>query len=131
MLQTGANGASSRELQMAPKNRFHAVFFKKIMDSSLHIFTLFPSPFCLKCIEFTARTYKFKNLAAGSLVCSAKTGVNSPYFPSKNLYVPCSLLHIKTLGKPRRLVLLGAFVNKNTSEYTFLVDRVALFFYLF
>jgi hypothetical protein len=31
--------------------------------------------------------------------------------------VPCSLLHIDALGKPRRLGLLGASVNKN--EYIF------------
>ena len=31
-----------------------------------------------------------------------------------NVYVPCcSLLHIDALGKPRRLGLLGASVNKN------------------
>ena len=27
--------------------------------------------------------------------------------------MPCSLLHIEALGKPRRLGLLGASVNKN------------------
>ena len=41
-----------------------AVFFNKIMDLSLPIFTLFSSePFCMECIEFTTRTYNFKNLA--------------------------------------------------------------------
>jgi hypothetical protein len=59
----GANGASGQELQIAPKNRFHTNFFEKIMDLSLPIFTLFSSPFCMKCIEFTTRTYNFKNLA--------------------------------------------------------------------
>jgi hypothetical protein len=28
----GANGASGQELQIAPKNRFRANFFEKIMD---------------------------------------------------------------------------------------------------
>jgi hypothetical protein len=37
----------------------------------------------MKCIEFTTRTYNFKNLAVGSLIWSAKTGVNSSYFPQK------------------------------------------------
>jgi hypothetical protein len=46
------------------------VFFEKIMDLSLPIFTLFSSPFCMKCIAFTTRTYNFKNLAVGS-VCVA------------------------------------------------------------
>ena len=32
--------------------------------------------------------------------------------------MPCSLLHIDALGKPRRLGLLGASVNKN--KYIFL-----------
>jgi hypothetical protein len=27
VLQMGANGASGRELQIAPKNRFHTIFF--------------------------------------------------------------------------------------------------------
>ena len=39
--------------------------------------------------------------------------------------MPCSLLHIDALGKPRRLGLLGASVNKN--KYIFLVDRRAFF----
>ena len=39
--------------------------------------------------------------------------------------MPCSLLHIEALGKPRRLGLLGASVNKN--KYIFLVDLVAHF----
>ena len=34
----GANGASGQELQIAPKNRFRADFFEKIMDLSLLIF---------------------------------------------------------------------------------------------
>jgi hypothetical protein len=33
--------------------------------------------------------------------------------------VPCSLLHIDALGKPRRLGLLGASVNKNKYIYIF------------
>jgi hypothetical protein len=54
-----------------------AEFFEKIMDLSLPIFTLFSSePFCMECIEFTTRTYNFKNLAEGSLIWSAKPGVN-------------------------------------------------------
>jgi hypothetical protein len=36
------------------------------MDLSLLIFTLFSSPFCMKSIEFTTRTYNFKNWAVGS-----------------------------------------------------------------
>jgi hypothetical protein len=43
--------------------------------------------------------------------------------------VPCSLLHIEALGKPRRLGLLGASVNKN--KYIFLVDLVAHFLKLY
>ena len=31
--------------------------------------------------------------------------------------MPCSLLHIDALGKPRRLGLLGASVNKNKYIY--------------
>jgi hypothetical protein len=41
---------------------------------------LFSSPFCMKCIGFTTRTYSFKNLYVGLFVWSAKTGVNSSYF---------------------------------------------------
>ena len=70
VLQMGANGASGQELQIAPKNRFRANFLKKIMDLSLLIFTLFSSPFCMKCIELTTRTYNFKDLAVG-WVCVA------------------------------------------------------------
>jgi hypothetical protein len=43
--------------------------------------------------------------------------------------VSCSLLHIDALGKPRRLGLLGASVNKN--KYLFLVDLVAHFLKLY
>ena len=32
------------------------------MDLSLPIFTLETYRFCMKCIEFTTRTYNFKNL---------------------------------------------------------------------
>ena len=62
VLQMGANGASGQELQIAPKNRFHTNFFEKIMDLSLPIFTLETYRFCMKCIEFTTRTYNFNNL---------------------------------------------------------------------
>ena len=61
----GANGASGQELQIVPKNRFPANFFEKIMDLSPLIFNLFSSPFCMKCIEFTTRTYNFKKLDVG------------------------------------------------------------------
>jgi hypothetical protein len=71
----GANGAFGQELQIAPKNRFHTNFFEKIMDLSLPIFTLETCQFCMKCIEFTTRTYNFKNLAVGSLIWSAKPGL--------------------------------------------------------
>jgi hypothetical protein len=50
------------------------------MDLSLPIFTLFSSPFCMKCIGFTTRTYICEKFAIGSLIRSAKTGVNSSYF---------------------------------------------------
>jgi hypothetical protein len=86
------------------------------MDLSLLIFTLetYMCQFCMKCIEFTTRKYNFKILYVGSLIWSAKIGVKSSYFPRKfSTYVPCSLLHINALGKPRRLGLLGASVNKN------------------
>ena len=53
------------------------------MDLSLLIFTLETEQFCMKCIEFTTRTYNFKNLAVGSLIWGPKTGVNSSYFPQK------------------------------------------------
>ena len=53
------------------------------MDLSLLTFTLETYRFCMKCIEFPTRTYNFKNLAVGSLIWSAKTGVNSSYFPQK------------------------------------------------
>jgi hypothetical protein len=114
VLQMGANGASCQEPQIAPKNRFHTNFFDKIMELPLLIFTLETNRFCMKCIEFTVCTYNFKNLAVGSLIWGAKTGVNSSYFPQKfSTYVPCSLLHIDALDEPRRLGLLGASKNKN------------------
>ena len=53
------------------------------MDLSLPTFTLETYQFCMKCIEFTNRTYNFKNLDVGSLIWSAKTGVDSSYFPQK------------------------------------------------
>jgi hypothetical protein len=83
------------------------------MDLSLLIFSLETYRFCMKCIEFTTRTYNFKNLAVGSLIWSSKTGVNSSYFPQKNsmCHVLCCILN-EALGKPRRLGLLGASVNK-------------------
>ena len=57
------------------------------MDLSLLIFSLETYRFCMKCIEFTTRTYNFKNLAVGSLMIDLelKTGVNSSYFPQKNV----------------------------------------------
>jgi hypothetical protein len=58
-------------------------FFEKIMVLSLLIFTLDTYRFCMKCIEFTARTYSFKKLAVGSMIWSSKTGVNSSYFHQK------------------------------------------------
>ena len=88
------------------------LIFDKIMDLLLPIFTLKTYRFCMKCIEFTTRTYNFKNLALGSLIWSAKTGVNSSYFPQKFL-------------KGLKEGLLGASVNKN--KYILLVDLVAHF----
>ena len=90
----GANGAPGQELQIAPKNRFRTHFFEKIMDLSLPTFTLETYQFCMKCIEFTNRTYNFKNLDVGSLIWSAKTGVNSSYFPQKisTCHVLCCIL---------------------------------------
>jgi hypothetical protein len=41
--------------------------------------------------------------------------------------VPCSLLHIDALGKPRRLGLLGASVNINKYIYIFSRPRRAFF----
>ena len=84
----------------------------------------------MKCIEYTTRTYNFKNLAVGSLIWGAKTGVNSSYFPQKisTCHVLCCIL-IDALGKPRRLGLLGAPVNK--IKYVFLVDLVAHFLKLY
>ena len=104
------------------------------MDLSLLIFSLETYRICIKCIEFPTRTYNFKNLAVGSLIWSAKTGVNSSYFPQKISTcpvqgLPCSLLHVDALGKPRRLVLLGASVDKN--KYIFLDDLVAHFLKLY
>jgi hypothetical protein len=85
----------------------------------------------MKCIEFTTRTYNFKNLAVGSLIWSAKTGVNSSYSPQKfsTWYVSCSLSHIDALGKTRRLGLLGASVNEN--KYIFSRPRRAFFLKLY
>jgi hypothetical protein len=83
-------------------------FFDKMMDLSLLIFTLENCRVCMKCTEFTTRTstYNSKNLAVGSLIWSAKTGVNLSYFPQTfSIYVPCSLSHIDALGKTRRLGL--------------------------
>ena len=66
------------------------------MDLSLLIFTLETEQFCMKCIEFTTRTYNFKNLAVGSLIWSSKTGVNSSYFPQKisMCHVLCCILKL-------------------------------------
>ena len=141
----GANGASCQELQIAPKNRFHTIFFEKVMDLSLLIFTLETYQFCMKCIEFTTRTYNFKNLAVGSLIWSAKTEVNSSHFPQKIRTCPvlCCILTLlarlsrrktrrlgKDVCKTRRLGLRGASVNENKYIY-FLVDLVAHFLKLY
>jgi hypothetical protein len=75
-------------------------FFEKVMDLSLLIFTLEIHQFCMKCIEFTTRTYNFKNLAVGSLIWGAKTGVNSSYFPQKISTCPV-LCCILTLSASR------------------------------
>ena len=80
----GANGASGQELQIAPKNRFHTNFFEKIMDLSLLVFSLETYRFCMKCIEFTTRTYNFKNLSVGSLIWAQKPELIRHIFP-KNL----------------------------------------------
>ena len=53
------------------------------MDLSLLIFTLEIHQFCMKCIEFTTRTYNFKNLAVGSLIWGPKTGVIRHIFLKK------------------------------------------------
>ena len=92
------------------------------MVLSLLIFSLETYRFCMKCIEFTTRTYNFKNLAVGSLIWSSKTGVNSSYFPQKisTCHVLCCILKLSALG------LLGASVNKN--KFRILVDLVAHFF---
>jgi hypothetical protein len=42
-------------------------FFEKITDLSLLIFTLFSSPFCMKCIEFTTRTVELSRTELGTL----------------------------------------------------------------
>jgi hypothetical protein len=76
------------------------VFFEKVMDLSLLIFTLETEQFCMKCIEFTTRTYNFKNLAVGSLNWGPKTGVNSSYFPQKFSTCPV-LCRILTLSASR------------------------------
>ena len=96
----GANGASCQELQIAPKNRFHTKFLRKLWTLSLLIFTLEIHEFCMKCIEFTTRTYNFKNLAVGCLIWGAKTGVNSSYFPQKISTCPV-LCCISTLSASR------------------------------
>ena len=73
-----------------------SVFFEKITDLSLLIFSLETYRFCMKCIEFTTRTYNLKNLAVGSLIWSSKTGVNSSYFPQKisTCHVLCCILKL-------------------------------------
>jgi hypothetical protein len=53
------------------------------MDLSFLIFNLETEWFWMECIEFTARTYNFKNLAVGSLIWSAKTGVIRHIFLKK------------------------------------------------
>ena len=52
--------------------------------------------------------------------------INKVALIPKNYYVPCSLLHIEALGKPRRLGLLGASVNKN--KYIFFSQPRRVFF---
>ena len=107
------------------------------MDLSLLIFSLEIHQFCMKCIEFTTRTYNFKNLAVGSLIWGAKTGVNSSYFPPKisTCHVLCCILTLSASrvqvgpGDNNRLGLLGASVNKN--KCIFLVDLVAHFLKLY
>ena len=77
------------------------------MDLSLLIFTLETHRFCMKCIEFTTRTYNFKNLDVGSLIWNAKTGVNSSYFPQfkfeplSQRYARANVSVITTLQKQR------------------------------
>jgi hypothetical protein len=95
------------------------------MDLSLLIFTLEIHQFCMKCIEFTTRAYNFKNLAVGSLILSAKTGVNSSYFPQKISTCPV-LCCILTLSSSRVdwAYLEVLWIKK----YIFLVDLVAHFF---
>jgi hypothetical protein len=78
VLQMSANGASCQELQIAPKNRFRTHFFlDKIMDLSLLIFTLETYRFCMKCIEFTTRTYNFKNLTP-AMAATEMAPIRSP-----------------------------------------------------
>jgi hypothetical protein len=50
------------------------------MDLSLLIFSLETYRFCMKCIEFTTRTYNFKNLAVGSLIWAQKPGLSRHIF---------------------------------------------------
>ena len=87
------------------------------MDLSLPIFTLFSSPFCMKCIEFTTRTYNFKNLAVGLLVWTSVMDLVRVITFSKNLYVHCSLVHFGALGQLRLLGPLAASGNKNKINY--------------
>ena len=96
------------------------------MDLSLLIFTLEIYKFCMKCIEFTTRTYNFKNLAVGSLIWGAKTGVNSSYFPQKISTCPviCCILTLSRLG------LLGAPVNKNKYIFQLTSSRIFLKLYV-
>ena len=81
------------------------------MDLSLLIFTLetyrFCHGFCVKCIESPTRTYNFKNLAVGSLIWSAKTGVNSSYFPQKISTCPvlCCILTLSASRVASRMLL--------------------------
>ena len=53
------------------------------MDLSLLIFSLETYRFGMKCIEFTTRTYNFKNLAVGSLIWSSKPGLIRHIFLKK------------------------------------------------
>ena len=98
------------------------------MDLSLPFFTLFSSSFCMKWIEFATRTYNFKNLAVGTLIWSAKTGVNSPYFLKKisTCHVLCCILALLASRVDLAYSEFLYFVNK--INVIFLVDLVAYFF---
>ena len=95
------------------------------MDLSLLIFTLVIHQFSMKCIEFTTRTYNFKNLAVGSLIWGAKTGVNSSYFPQKisTCHVLCCILTLLASRVAWAYIdwayLSGASILVNENKYIF------------